>query len=52
MYLERLRDIFKKLLAWKENQDECIQELIDQDARNSLHTAIKKRLSGHGEVRK
>ena len=52
MYLECLRDIFKKLLAWKENQDECIQELIDQDTRDSLHNVIKEKLSKNGEVKK
>jgi DNA helicase II / ATP-dependent DNA helicase PcrA len=42
----------QKVLAWKENPDEFIQELVDQDARDSLHTAIKKKLSEHDEVKK
>jgi len=32
----------QKVLAWKENPDEFIQELVDQDTRDSLHSAIKE----------
>jgi len=45
------RDVFgtfeghlQKVLAWKENPDEFIQELVGQDTRDSLHTAINKKL--------
>ena len=35
----------QKVLAWKENPDEFIQELVDQDTRDTLHGAIKEKLS-------
>ena len=45
------RDVFaafeghlQKVLAWKENLDEFIQELVDQDTRDSLHEVIKEKL--------
>ena len=48
------RDVFatfeghlQKVLAWKENPDEFIQELVDQDTRDSLHSAIKEKLIDH-----
>ena len=34
----------QKGLAWKENPDEFIQELVDQDTRDSLHQVIKDKL--------
>jgi len=34
----------QKVLSWKENPDEFIQELVDQDTRDSLHGAIKEKL--------
>ena len=44
------RDVFatfeghlQKVLAWKENPDEFIQELVDQDTRDTLHGAIKEK---------
>ena len=42
----------EKVLAWKENHDEFIQELADQGTRDSLHITIKKKLSEHDDVRK
>ena len=33
----------QKVLAWKENPDEFIQELVNQDARDSLHSTIKEK---------
>lgn len=46
------RDVFgtfeghlQKVLSWKENPDEFIQELVDQDTRDSLHGAIKEKLN-------
>ncbi len=45
------RDVFatfeghlQKVLAWKENPHEFIQELVDQDTRDTLHGAIKEKL--------
>jgi DNA helicase-2/ATP-dependent DNA helicase PcrA len=45
------RDVFatfeghlQKVLSWKENPDEFIQELVDQDTRDTLHGAIKEKL--------
>jgi DNA helicase-2/ATP-dependent DNA helicase PcrA len=45
------RDVFgtfeghlQKVLAWKENPDEFIQELVDKDTRDSLHGVIKEKL--------
>jgi DNA helicase-2/ATP-dependent DNA helicase PcrA len=45
------RDVFgtfeghlQKVLAWKQNPDEFIQELVDLDARDTLHEAIKEKL--------
>ena len=45
------RDVFatfeghlQKVLAWKENPDEFIQELVEQDTRDSLHQVIKDKL--------
>ncbi len=45
------RDVFgtfeghlQKVLSWKENPDEFIQELVDQDTRDILHDAIKEKL--------
>ena len=45
------RDVFgtfeghlQKVLAWKENPDEFIQELVDLDTRDSLHDVIKEKL--------
>ena len=34
----------QKVLAWKENPDEFIQELVDLDTRDSLHEVIKEKL--------
>ena len=34
----------QKVLSWKENPDEFIQELVDQDTRDTLHGAIKEKL--------
>ena len=46
------RDVFgtfeghlQKVLAWKENPDEFIRELVDQDTRDTLHDAIKEKLN-------
>jgi hypothetical protein len=36
----------QKVLAWKENSDEFIQELVGQDTRDSLHSTVKEKLSG------
>jgi DNA helicase-2/ATP-dependent DNA helicase PcrA len=45
------RDVFgtfeghlQKVLAWKENPDEFIQELVDLDTRDTLHEVIKEKL--------
>ena len=45
------RDVFgtfeghlQKVLAWKENPDEFIRELVDQDTRDTLHGTIKEKL--------
>ncbi len=45
------RDVFgtfeghlQKVLAWKKNPDEFIQELVDQDNKNTLHEVIKEKL--------
>jgi DNA helicase II / ATP-dependent DNA helicase PcrA len=45
------RDVFatfeghlQKVLAWKENPHEFIQELVDQDTRDTLHCVIKEKL--------
>ena len=35
----------QKVLSWKENPDEFIQELVDQDTRDSLHDVIKEKLN-------
>jgi hypothetical protein len=50
-----IRDVFgtfeehlQKVLAWKENQDEFIQESVDQDTRDTLYGAIKKKLKSIG----
>ena len=43
---------FQKVSSWKENPDEFIQELVDQDTRDTLHSAIKEKLSKNGEVKK
>ena len=34
----------QKILSWKQNPDEFIQELVDQDARDTLHQVIKDKL--------
>jgi len=34
----------QKVLVWKENPDEFIQELVDQNTRDTLHEAIKIKL--------
>ena len=46
------RDVFgtfeghlQKVLSWKENPDEFIKELVEQDTRDSLHSAIKEKLN-------
>ena len=36
----------------KENPDEFIQELSDQDTRDTLHEAIKEKLSKYDDVKK
>jgi len=45
------RDVFgtfeghiQKVLVWKENPDEFIQELVDLDTRDTLHEVIKEKL--------
>jgi DNA helicase-2/ATP-dependent DNA helicase PcrA len=45
------RDVFgtfeghlQKVLAWKENPDEFIRELVGQDTRDTLHGVIKEKL--------
>ena len=45
------RDVFgtfeghlQKVLAWKENPDEFIQELVNQNTENTLHETIKDKL--------
>jgi hypothetical protein len=34
----------QKVLAWKENPDAFIQELVGQDTENVLHEVIKEKL--------
>ena len=34
----------QKVLVWKENLDEFIQELVGQDTRNCLNVTIKEKL--------
>jgi len=45
------RDVFatfeghlQKVLSWKENPDEFINELVEQDTRDASHEAIKQKL--------
>ena len=47
------RDVFEifewhlqKVLQWKENPDEFIQELVDQGTRDTLDSTIKEKLEG------
>ena len=34
----------QKVLVWKENPDEFIQESIDQDTKDTLHEVIKEKM--------
>jgi hypothetical protein len=35
----------QKVLSWKKNPEEFIQELVGQDTKDTLHEAIKQKLN-------
>jgi hypothetical protein len=44
MCLQHLRGHLQKVLVWKENPDEFIKELVDQNTRDSLDSTITQKV--------